>query len=107
MTKKNRPTARLGALLLVALLAPPVRSQPPAPTPQPAAAPSTGFREVVDVNVVNLTVRVTGKDGRPVKDLDRADFEIFEDGKPVEIANFYEVSSSTDYAQVARAREAR
>jgi VWFA-related protein len=98
---------RLAAGLCVCTLAAavtPVGSQPPVTTPP--SGPDTTFREIIDVNIVNLTVRVTDKDGRPVKGLDRAAFEILEEGKPVEIANFYEVSSSTDYEQLRSEREA-
>src|SRR5687767_2810675 len=93
MSKNHPLAARLGTLLLIASLGPPLGSQPPPPAP---AAPPTEFREVVEVNVVNLTVRVTDKEGHSVKGLGRGDFEILEDGKPVEIANFYEVRSPTD-----------
>lgn len=47
------------------------------------------FVETVDVNVVNVEVFVTDKDGRRVSGLGREDFELFEDGQPVEITNFY------------------
>ena len=46
------------------------------------------FGERVDVNIVNVEVWVTDKDGNPVHGLQRGDFEVREDGKPVEIANF-------------------
>jgi VWFA-related protein len=55
---------------------------PSAPTSRPA------FGEVVEVNVVNVDVRVTDRDGRPVSDLQRDDFEVFEDGKRVKVTNF-------------------
>ncbi|HKV07577.1 MAG TPA: VWA domain-containing protein [Thermoanaerobaculia bacterium] len=47
-----------------------------------------GFGEVVEVNVVNVDVYVTDKAGQPVSGLGKGDFEIFEDGKRVEITNF-------------------
>lgn len=53
----------------------------------PPAAPQT-FGEVVEVNVVNVEVYVTDKAGNRVTGLRKGDFEIFEDGKPVEISNF-------------------
>jgi VWFA-related protein len=40
------------------------------------------------VNVVEVDVVVTDKSGRPVRGLRQDDFEIFEDGKPVDIMTF-------------------
>ncbi|HSK78706.1 MAG TPA: VWA domain-containing protein [Thermoanaerobaculia bacterium] len=42
----------------------------------------------MEVNVVNVDVYVTDKAGKPVSGLGKADFEVFEDGKRVEITNF-------------------
>lgn len=42
----------------------------------------------VDVNVVNVDVTVTDRSGKPVMNLSRGDFEIFEDGKLMPISNF-------------------
>jgi VWFA-related protein len=42
----------------------------------------------VDVNVVNVDVTVTDRHGKPVMDLTRDDFEVFEDGKLVKVTNF-------------------
>ena len=50
------------------------------------------FVDSVDVQVVEVDVVVTDKKGRPVKDLTREDFELYVDGQPVEISNFYESS---------------
>lgn len=50
------------------------------------------FFESIDVNVVNVEVYVTDKQGRRVQGLTRDDFQVLEDGKPVEITNFYAVS---------------
>ncbi len=47
------------------------------------------FFESIDIDVVNVEVYVTGRDGRPVPNLARGDFQLLEDGKPVEITNFY------------------
>jgi hypothetical protein len=44
--------------------------------------------ETIDVRVVNVDVTVTSK-GRPVPNLTRDDFEIFEDGRRQNITNFY------------------
>jgi VWFA-related protein len=40
------------------------------------------------INVVEVDVVVTDKSGRPVRGLQKQDFEVFEDGKPVEVATF-------------------
>lgn len=58
-----------------------------APKTPPAAAPQA-FGEVVEVNVVNVEVYVTDKNGNRVTDLHKGDFELLEDGKRVEISNF-------------------
>jgi VWFA-related protein len=49
------------------------------------------FTETVDVEVVNVDVYVTDRKGEPVVGLQPADFQILEDGRPVEITNFYAV----------------
>lgn len=53
------------------------------------APPASDFFETVDVNVVNVEVYVTDKQGNPVPGLSKDDFEILEDGQLVEISNFY------------------
>lgn len=50
-----------------------------------------GFGEVVTVQLVNVEVWVTDGKGVPVSGLAAEDFEILEDGKPVEITYFAEV----------------
>lgn len=50
------------------------------------------FFESIDVNVVNVEVYVTDKAGKRIQGLTRDDFQVLEDGKPVEITNFYAVS---------------
>ena len=49
------------------------------------------FFDTVDVYVVNVEVIVTDKAGKPVAGLGRDDFEIYEDGKLMEVANFFAV----------------
>lgn len=58
-------------------------------TAQRDPVPGESFGEAIDVNVVNLDVFVTSKKGKPVEGLTAEDFEVFEDGKPVKITNFY------------------
>jgi len=50
------------------------------------------FIDRVDVNVINVEVFVTDSQGQRVTGLGREDFELFEDGEPVEISNFYAVA---------------
>jgi len=52
------------------------------------AASFAQVSESIDVRVVNVDVTVTSK-GAPVRNLTRADFDIFEDGKRQTITNFY------------------
>lgn len=74
------------APLLVPLLAAGLLA-PPALLGQPAGGLAT-FLDTVEVRVVNVDVVVLDADGRPVTGLSREDFELFEDGKPVELSNF-------------------
>src|SRR5688500_17735540 len=47
------------------------------------------FTDQIEVSLVNLEVVVTDKKGKSVSGLEREDFQVLEDGKPVEITNFY------------------
>jgi len=49
------------------------------------------FFDAVDVFVVNVEVIVTDSDGQPITGLSREDFEVFEDGELVDVANFFAV----------------
>lgn len=54
-----------------------------------AEEPATpSFADALDVRVVNLGVVVEGTGGAPVDALTAADFEVIDDGRPVEIAYF-------------------
>ncbi len=75
--------ALLGSL---AILQPASGAPPAAPAPAPAEQP---FTESIDVRVVNLEVFVADRSGHPVTGLDKNDFELSEDGRPVAITNFY------------------
>jgi VWFA-related protein len=50
------------------------------------------FRDTVEVEVVNVEVVVTDKEGLPVTGLTADDFRVLEDGEPVVITNFLEVT---------------
>ena len=66
----------LAAAVLLLLLA----EQPP---------PQTAFKS--GVNLVEVDVVVTGKSGNPVRGLRQEDFEVFEDGKSVDVVSFVAV----------------
>jgi len=63
---------------LLALAVPAVAAQQPAP----------GGQIQVQVNVVNVPVTVTDANDRFIMDLDKKDFRLWEDGKPVEVRYF-------------------
>jgi VWFA-related protein len=52
----------------------------------------------VEVHVVNVDVSVTDKNGNPVVDLTKDDFEILEDGKPQKVTNFAVIRGATPAA---------
>jgi VWFA-related protein len=87
-TKHGRGPSVLGVLAVLAVLS----SAPLAAQQAPA------FEDAVDVNVVNVDVYVTGKDGRPVTGLDKGDFKLYVDGKRVEITNFEAVDRTSAVA---------
>ncbi len=72
-----------GAILALALGAWPAAAQD--------AAPDAAFGETVDVQLVNVEVWVTDRQGKAITGLDGSDFEVREDGKAVEISNFAEI----------------
>ncbi len=74
---------------------------PPAPPPSAAVPPVTAapsaavaspvdlrFAETVEVEVVNVEVMVSDRRGGRVLDLERDDFEVYEDGRRQEITHF-------------------
>jgi VWFA-related protein len=65
-----------------------------------AAIAQAQVSERIDVRVVNVDVTVTSK-GAPVRGLSAADFEIFEDGHPQKITNFYNVDEPSRAASAA------
>ena len=97
----KRP-ATLAALFLLCLLPGATQAQPE-PAPE---APST-FAETIDVRVVNVDVWVTDRDGNPVTGLAADDFEVRENGRPVELSNFFEFTDGLDAAARERSASAR
>ena len=64
----------------------------PAAAQEEPEAEAGSFFEQISVNVVNVEVYVTDREGNPVLGLTRDDFEIREDDHPVELVNFYRVA---------------
>ncbi len=85
------PLRILPVLLLVAAGA---WAQPEVQGEESAAADDEVFFESVDVNVVNVQVFVTDKQGNPITGLTADDFEVYEDKRPVAISNFFAVEGS-------------
>ncbi len=84
---KNSKRTRLALLsTLLVLGAASVSAQ----QPEPGAGV---IQETVDVEVVNIDVRVTDRQGAPVTGLTVSDFQVFEHGSRVDPVNFYEVVS--------------
>lgn len=78
------------ALLPILALAAAVFAQPAAPTAaaqRPAELPP--LVEEITIEVVNVDVVVTDRQGRPVPGLTADDFVLYEDGERREITNFY------------------
>ncbi|MEA2605164.1 MAG: hypothetical protein QOF89_6156 [Acidobacteriota bacterium] len=69
------------ALGCLSLSVVPLRAQEP--------APDDSFGEEIQVNVVNLDVFVSDRQGKPLEGLKVEDFEVTEDGRPVKITNFF------------------
>lgn len=83
---KARPGggARAGlAVVLAGLLAAAAGAQTPVERTMRA------FFEPLEVPLVNVEVYVADADGGPVSGLTAADFEVLEDGEPVEVTHFY------------------
>lgn len=62
------------------------------PQPQPSELPR--LTESIDVRVINVDVVVTDKRGNPIHGLKKDDFQIYENGVPKPISNFYEVEGA-------------
>ncbi|HEX4961530.1 MAG TPA: VWA domain-containing protein [Thermoanaerobaculia bacterium] len=78
--------------------APPAKPAPAKPSPAPASpagksAQDQMFVDIVNVSVVNVDVYVTDKKGNSITGLKKEDFELYENGRPVQITNFYSVDN--------------
>lgn len=105
MQLDRRFLAALAAVTLAAAPMSPAAIAQTAPTdrsqrgsqPEPSRP---AFVETIEVNIVNVEVIVTDG-GRSVVDLKREDFELYDDGKPIEISNFYAVTGGAAVPQGA------
>ncbi|HUO86590.1 MAG TPA: VWA domain-containing protein [Thermoanaerobaculia bacterium] len=101
--KSRAPLASfVGAVTLCLFGAAVAGQQPPADAP-PAPEPTEVFVETVDVDVVDVPVVVTDDQGRPILGLTRDDFEVYEDGKRMELTNFYSVAHGQRLADAGEA----
>ncbi len=97
----RRPTARLCSVVLAVSLALFFGGIANA-----QGKPSSLFIDRVDVDVINIEVFVTDRNGRRVPGLTPEDFEIYEDGRKVEVSNFYAVARDDRlFHDLARDRE--
>src|SRR5258706_243196 len=83
---------KLSAISVLFLASLPLGAQQPPPPPPQTEAPAP-YLEKMDIRVINVDVVVTDKKGNRVRGLTRDDFEIYENGIPKPISNFYEVES--------------
>jgi VWFA-related protein len=77
----------------------PTQDKPVQEKPAPEAKP---FFETAQVNLINVEVFVTDRAGNPVTGLKPEDFEVLEDGRHVNVTNFYAAEpSAPSVAQAA------
>jgi VWFA-related protein len=91
---RNSSTSALLALALASLfsLAEPSSASSQQQRPQTPRSPDTVAR--IETELVQIDVVVTTRDGKPVGDLKREDFAIFEDGKQQQVTHFAVGSAS-------------
>jgi VWFA-related protein len=97
--------AALGLTGLAGAQAKPAATAKPTAT-KPASKADDSFIDIVNVGVVNVDVFVTDKKGNPVTGLSKDDFQLFENGHPVEITNFYTVNGGKAVTPPATAEAA-
>lgn len=71
---------------------------PLTPSPSEQQRDEEQFVDIVNVSVVNVDVYVTDKQGKVVTGLTKEDFQLFENGRPVEVTNFYAVNEGKSVA---------
>lgn len=91
------------ALAVLSALAVPVLAPVPVLAQEPGDLPAADFGEELAVEVVNVEVYVTDRKGRPVTGLTREDFQLSEDGDPVDVTYFSAYSGAGSGAAAAPA----
>jgi VWFA-related protein len=86
-----RSIAAAALVLAAGAASAPAQEAPPPAAAESQVVPESEFFESIDVSVVNVEVYVTDKKGERVRGLTKDDFELYENGKPVAITNFYAV----------------
>ncbi len=82
----HREVATLRVCLAALLILPTTPLAGQDPEPEPWHHPR--LLEAVEVHLVNVDAVVQDREGAPIPDLAAADFEILEDGQPVELSHF-------------------
>ncbi len=87
------PSALASLLVLLTLLTlPPLHTAPLAAQPPPEAPPAPlatdRFEDTSDVLAIEVPINVVGRDGKPVRGLTAADFEVFDEGDRQAVTNF-------------------
>jgi len=80
----------LASRMLLAQTSRPSPAAPAAPAPTPIS-PIPPVGESVEVHITNVEVVVTDSKGNRVQGLTKEDFEVFQDGTPQKVVNFYAV----------------
>ena len=83
-----RPFARRWSKILVTLTVT-VTAAAAVSADQETTRQAAAFFSPVDVQLVSVEVRVSDADGEPIAGLTPADFEVREDGEPVQISHFF------------------
>lgn len=96
--KHLRPAHRV-ALAALLSLGPALAGRAQEPEPEGL------FVDTISARTVNVDVYVTDRAGQPVRGLRKEDFQLFEDGRPVAISNFYAVEEGEPAARSAVAAD--
>jgi VWFA-related protein len=100
--ERSAPLKLSGILLLFIGLAAGCLASPVASADEDASAPDGTLIEVVDVVLVNVEVWVSDRKGNPVEGLSGDDFEVLEDGRPMEITHVAEVRAERQGTAASR-----